>query len=96
MGPLSSEKVKRYLELSDRAIARIRVAAPPRSHAHRIAEDFLAMAEAYRKDAHHFFEKGDLVNAFAAVNYAHGWIDAGARLGLFDTGGDDQLFTLAE
>ena len=41
-------------------------------------------------------EKGDLVNAFASVNYAHGWLDAGARLGLFDVGLDDKLFTLAE
>jgi hypothetical protein len=54
------------------------------------------MAEAYFKDANHFFAEGDLVNAFACVNYAHGWLDAGARLGLFDVGRDDVLFTLSE
>ncbi len=36
------------------------------------------------------------MNAFAAVNYAHGWLDAGARLGVFDVGADDRLFTLLE
>ena len=41
-------------------------------------------------------EKGNYVLAFGALNYAHGWLDAGARLGLFDVDEDDQLFTLAE
>ena len=31
-------------------------------------------------DAIHFAAKGDLVNAFAAVNYAHGWLDARAAI----------------
>jgi hypothetical protein len=34
------------------------------------------------------------VNAFAALNYAHGWLDAGARLGLFDVDHDSTLFTV--
>lgn len=54
------------------------------------------MAKAYFEDAKHFFDEEDYVNAFACVNYAHGWLDAGARLGLFDVGEDDELFTLYE
>ena len=54
------------------------------------------MARAYFVDAKDFADKGDLVNAFACVNYAHGWLDSGARIGLFDVGGDDRLFTLYE
>ena len=54
------------------------------------------MANAYYSDAKHFRETGDLVTAFAAVNYAHGWLDCGARIGLFEVDGDDQLFTLFE
>jgi hypothetical protein len=54
------------------------------------------MARAYFEDAKDFTAKGDLVNAFACINYAHGWLDSGARLGLFDVGGDDRLFTLYE
>jgi len=61
-----------------------------------MADDFYRMAKAYFNDAGHFFDEGDHVNAFACVNYAHGWLDAGARLGLFDVGEDDQLFTLSE
>ena len=54
------------------------------------------MAHSYYRDAEHFRKEGDLVNAFAAVNYAHGWLDCGARIGLWDVGGDDRLFTLFE
>src|SRR2546427_2825694 len=54
------------------------------------------MARAYLEDATHFRERGELEKALANVNYAHGWLDAGARVGLFDVGGDDQLFTLSE
>lgn len=54
------------------------------------------MARAYYEDAKHFRDKGEFEKALANVNYAHGWLDAGARLGLFDVGGDDRLFTLSE
>ncbi len=54
----------------------------------------LDTAERYFSDARHFEEKGDVVNAFGALYYAHGWLDAGARLGLFDVGGDSRLFAI--
>ncbi|MEK6857726.1 MAG: DUF357 domain-containing protein, partial [Nanoarchaeota archaeon] len=58
------------------------------------AEDFLDMAQRYFSDAKHFRDKGDVVTAFAALNYAHGWLDAGARLGFFDVEHDSELFTV--
>ena len=72
------------------------MAAPERSFNRKLAESFLEMARPYYSDAVHFSQQGDLVNAFASVNYAHGWLDCGARIGLFDVGQDDQLFTLYE
>ena len=54
-------------------------------------KEFIDMIERYLSDAEHFQKKGDLVNAFAALNYAHGWLDAGARLGIFDVH-DSELF----
>ena len=51
------------------------------------------MVENYISDAHYFESKKDLVNAFAALNYAHGWLDSGVRLKVFDVV-DDKLFTL--
>jgi hypothetical protein len=92
---LTAKHVRGYLEKTAEALEKLRLLAPTRSHLEHIAEDFLQMAEAYYDDGEHFFAQGDLVNAFACVNYAHGWLDAGARLGLWDVEEDDQLFTLA-
>jgi hypothetical protein len=50
------------------------------------------MVSRYISDAKHFYNKNDYVNAFAALNYAHGWLDAGARSGVFDVH-DSRLFT---
>jgi hypothetical protein len=91
---LTDAKIEKYLDITARALAKVKVAPPKPSHLHDIAEDFLGMATSYHKDAKHFAAAGDYVNAFACVNYAHGWLDAGARLGLWDVGGDDVLFTL--
>lgn len=88
--------VEKDIGLTERALAKIKIAPPRRSHLRKVAEDFLAMARAYCEDAKHFRAKGELAEALANVNYAHGWLDAGARVGLFDVGEDDQLFTLSE
>jgi hypothetical protein len=93
---IEREHIERYLATTERAIAKVKVAPSERSHLIRVAQDFLEMAQAYAGDARHFYERGDFVNALSCVNYAHGWLDAGARLGLFDVGADDRLFTLAE
>ena len=85
-----------YFAVTDRALKKAKVAVPERSHLRKVAEDFLDMAKRYREDAQHLRRKGDLARAVGAVYYAHAWLDAGARLGLFDVGGDSDLFTLAE
>lgn len=93
---ISDEHMRKYLGITKEALDKLKVAVPERSFGRTIADDFLNMATSYYNDALHFFDTGDVVNAFASVNYAHGWIDCGARLGLFDVDGDDRLFTLYE
>lgn len=88
--------VDKDIALTERALAKIRIAPPKRSHLRKVAEDFLTMARSYCEDAKHFRDQGELDKALANINYAHGWLDAGARVGLFDVGEDDQLFTLSE
>jgi len=95
MKELTPEKIEKYLDITRRALAKLAVAPPEPSHLKDVADDFLTMANAYFNDAKHFASTGDYVNAFACVNYAHGWLDAGARLGLWDVGRDDVLFTLS-
>jgi uncharacterized protein len=86
--------LERYLRLTHEALDRVRSAAPERSFLHGASDDFLTMARSYLSDAEHFSAAGDAERALAAVSYAHGWIDAGVRLGILDGGDDDQRFTL--
>lgn len=90
------ELIEKDLEITGRALDKLKVIAPKKSYARKIAKDFLEMAKAYYNDAQHFKKNHDLVRAVACVNYSHAWLDAGARLGIFDVEEDNQLFTLAE
>lgn len=93
---VTDQTLDKYESLTERALKKARTAPPERSHLRRLADDFRSMAEDYLNDARHFRKSGDAVRAYGALNYAHAWLDAGARLGLFDVDGDDELFTLAE
>jgi uncharacterized protein len=84
----------RYLRLTREALDVVRPGPPERSFLRGGSDDLLAMARAYLADAEHFSSIGDRERALAAVSYAHGWLDAGVRLGLLDGGGDAARFTL--
>jgi hypothetical protein len=96
MATITEERVERYIQLTSEALDKAKIAAPESSFNRKLADDFMRMARSYFQDARDFAAKGDLVNAFACINYAHGWLDSGARIGLFDVGGDNRLFTLFE
>ena len=91
---ITEEKLKKYISITSKALKKVKIAKEKSINWQKAAEDFLDMAERYYKDAQHFEKKGDLIIAFAALNYAHGWLDAGARIGLFDVGHDSKLFTV--
>ena len=84
-----------YFEITKKAREKVKIASPKSSHLYPIAEDFLKMADSYINDAKYFRDKGDYPHALGAIYYAHAWLDAGARLGIFDVGEDHNLFTLA-
>jgi len=94
MREITDEKLAKYFDVTGRAIAKVKIVSSGKINFKKAAEDFFDMANRYFSDAKHFKEKGDIVNAFAALNYAHGWLDAGARLGLFDVDHDNTLFTV--
>ena len=100
---ITPEKLAKYFDVTGRALKKVKIVEKmpadfgvdaDKSKWKAAAEDFLDMAQRYFSDAKHFEEKGDIVNAFACLNYAHGWLDAGARIGLFDVDGDNVLFTV--
>jgi len=91
---ITPEKLAKYFDVTGRAIKKVKIAKKKEIDWQASAESLLDMAQRYYSDAKHFADKGDLVTAFAALNYAHGWLDAGALLGLFDVGKDNTLFTV--
>ena len=88
---ITEEKLQKYFKITEEALKTLEVAVHGKSLLKVVADDFLTMAKSYFEDARHYYEKGDYVTAFAALNYAHGFIDAGVRLGVFK-GEDDRLF----
>jgi len=94
MDKITKQRIEKYLGITSKAIKKVKIAKEKKINWQEKADDFFDMAKRYHSDAKYYFEKGDFVTAFAAVNYAHGWLDAGARLGLFDVEGDSKLFTI--
>ena len=89
---ITDEKLKKYFSITKEALA-MAEKSDNRTNLNDERIDFLDMIKRYVSDAEHFKEKNDYINAFAALNYAHGWLDAGARLGIFDVH-DSRLFTV--
>ncbi len=89
---VTPEKLNKYFSITKEALDKAEKAFDQKRLAE--AKDFFQMASSYYSDAKFFHEKKkDLVLAFAALNYAHGWLDAGARIGLFKVK-DSRLFTV--
>ncbi len=88
---ITIEKLKKYFDLTTRALEEIKKKIVKNKK--KGAKEIIEMASNYLSDAHYFEKKKDFVNAFASLNYAHGWIDSGVRLGIFDVH-DNKLFTI--
>lgn len=86
------QKLQKYLELTSKALKKVKILDNLDVKSKKSAEDFLDLSQRYFDDANYFEEKGDLVNAYGAVVYAHAFLDIGARLGFFDVGKDNELF----
>ena|SRR3989344_2382653 len=78
---ITREKLAKYFTITREALEK---AIKSKSKFNeQVRNDFLDMIQRYYEDAIYFQSKNELVNAFAALNYAHGWLDAGARIGVF-------------
>lgn len=91
---ITLEKLDKYFDVTNKALNKLKLSCPDKTHLDKIAKDYLNMAQTYYSDAEHFKKNNDYINAFAALNYAHGWLDAGARIGVFDVDHDNVLFTV--
>lgn len=90
MNKITEEKIKKYFKITKEAFEKAKIAD---SNKLEEKKEILEMVGNYISDAEHFYHKGDIVNAFAALAYAHGWLDAGARLEIYHVS-DSRLFTV--
>lgn len=88
---VTKEKIDKYRKLTQNALKIAKNSIEKDKE--KEAEEIIKMVENYLSDSEYFQQKEDFVDAFAALNYAHGWIDSGVRLGIFDVK-DDKLFTI--
>lgn len=88
---IKNEKLKKYFEITSTALKQVKKNIIKGKE--NYAKEIIGMVENYLSDAKHFQTKKDFVNCFGALNYAHGWLDAGVRLDVFDVK-DSKLFTI--
>lgn len=88
---ITKKRLEEYRTLTNKAlgIAKKSIIKGKENYAREIIE----MVSNYLSDSEYFEKKDDLVNAFAAINYAHGWLDAGVRLDIFNSE-NDKFFTV--
>lgn len=76
-------RLEKYLAKAQPLFDELTITRPENIDIDKVSLEFHEMALAYYRDALHFYENGNYVNALAALEYAEGWMDAGKRLGLF-------------
>ena len=91
MDKITEEKLGKYFSLTSKALELAQKSI--KQGKKKQATEILKMVENYLSDAQYFRKNKDFVSSFAALNYAHGWLDSGARLGIFNVK-DDRLFTI--
>ncbi|GGL23669.1 hypothetical protein GCM10009037_04060 [Halarchaeum grantii] len=89
-----AEKTDRYEGLLAEALEKADPVAPEGTPLAEAAAEYEEMARSYLEDGRHFRANGDPVNALASFSYGHAWMDAGARIGLFDVPEEGHLFTV--
>ena len=88
---ITKEKIDKYRTLTSNAL-KIAEGSITKGK-EKEAKEIIKMVFNYLSDSKYFEKNKNFVDTFAALNYAHGWIDTGARLGIFDVK-DDSLFTI--
>jgi uncharacterized protein len=81
---ITKSKLDKYFKLTETALKMAKIKKSLSSEDKQKCEQFIDFCERYLSDAKHFKEKGDWVTAFAALNYAHAWLDASAIAGWLD------------
>lgn len=87
---ITTQKLEKYFKLTETALKLAKVRKTLSEKEKKKCEQFLDFCKRYLSDAKHFKEKGDWVTSFAALNYAHAWLDAAAIAGWLDVKHNDK------
>ena len=88
---VTKEKIQRYRTITSKAVEIAKSSVVKGKE--KDAQEIIKMVSDYLSDSEYFEKNKDLVNAFAALSYAHGWLDAGVRLDIFNIK-NDKFFTV--
>ncbi len=88
---ITLKKINKYFDITEEALELVKKNII--SGKEKQAKEIIAMSSNYISDAKHFFKEGMWVECFGALNYAHGWLDSGVRLDVFNVD-NDRLFTV--
>jgi hypothetical protein len=88
---IREEIIEKYRKITEKALGIAKKSISKGKE--KQAKEIIKMVECYLSDSRHFQSKDDLINSFGAIYYSHGWLDAGARLKIFDVS-DSDLFTI--
>ena len=75
---ITKQKLDKYFKITETALKMAKIKSDLSASDRKKCEKFLDFAKRYVSDAKHFREKGERVTSFAALNYAHAWLDAAA------------------
>jgi uncharacterized protein len=89
-----TEKTVRYERLLDTARSSVTCAPDPSTPAYMLAVRVLQIAETYSMRGRWLQQEHRLEDALAGFSYGHGWLDAGARAGIFAIIAERDLFTV--
>jgi len=80
-------RLEKYIKLTEQAIKKVNKQKIKNKDAIKLVH----LANCYYQDALYFKEKKDYLNAFAAINYAHAFLDSAVLIGLINIK-DSRLF----
>lgn len=83
MVELSDKTVDKHFEVVGEALAKVQITKKLSKEKKELAQNMLDVAQRHFDDAATFRERGEIIKAFASINYVEGVLDAGACLGFF-------------
>ena len=93
---VTKQKLAKYRTLTETALKLAKIKKGLSAKERKTCEQFIDFCARYVSDAKHFEKNGDLVTSFAALNYAHAWLDSAAVAGWLDVKHKDRnkFFTI--